>query len=310
MRDHFSRFHPVINFTYFFCVIAFSMVFLHPLCLGVSLCGAFTYSIYLNGRKAVKYNFVFLIPMLLIMALVNPAFNHEGATILTYLRSGNPLTLESIVYGGAAAVMIVSVIAWFSCYNVVMTSDKFIYLFGRIIPALSLILSMALRMVPRFKAQLKIISAAQRCIGRDVSNGSVLQRLRHGITILSIMVTWALENAVETADSMKSRGYGLPGRTAFSIFRFDARDKKALAFLIGAGTYVLAGAFSGGLYFRYFPSIKGSFTLYTWSIVLVYLALAFAPVGVELWYGFRWKYGKGSHWMEEERSAYEYVSVE
>jgi energy-coupling factor transport system permease protein len=248
--------------------------------------------------------------MLLIMALVNPAFNHEGATILTYLRSGNPLTLESIVYGGAAAVMIVSVIAWFSCYNVVMTSDKFIYLFARIIPALSLILSMALRMAPRFKAQLKISSAAQRCVGRDVSNGSVLQRLRHGITILSIMVTWALENAVETADSMKSRGYGLPGRTAFSIFRFDARDKKTLAFLIGAGTYVLAGAFSGGLYFRYFPSIKGSFTLYTWSIALVYLALALAPVGVELWYGFRWKYGKGSHRMEEERSTYEYVSAE
>ena len=35
------------------------------------------------------------------------------------------------------------------------------------------------------------------------------------ITILSIMVTWCLENAIETADSMKSRGCGLPGRSAF-----------------------------------------------------------------------------------------------
>lgn len=44
-----------------------------------------------------------------------------------------PLTLESIAYGCAAAVMLVAVLFWFSCYNEVMTSDKFMYLFGRII---------------------------------------------------------------------------------------------------------------------------------------------------------------------------------
>ena len=37
-----------------------------------------------------------LLPMLLLAAVVNPAFNHEGATLLTYLPSGNPLTLESM----------------------------------------------------------------------------------------------------------------------------------------------------------------------------------------------------------------------
>jgi energy-coupling factor transport system permease protein len=300
MEDSFSGFHPIINFTYFTCVILFSMILIHPLCLGLSLCCAFVYSINLNGRKAIRFNFIFLLPMLLVMALVNPAFNHEGETILAYLRNGNPLTLESILYGVAAAAMIAAVIAWFSCYNTVMTSDKFIYLFGRVIPASSLILSMALRFVPRFREQIKVISAAQKCVGRDVSNGSVPQRIRHGITILSIMVTWALENAIETADSMKSRGYGLPGRTAFSIFRFDSRDKKALAFLLGTGAYVVAGIFAGGLYFRYFPSVKGSFTPYTWSVILAYLTLALMPVAVNLWYDHKWKLR-----AQAERSAQE-----
>lgn len=63
----------------------------------------------------------------------------------------------------------VTVIIWFSCYNVVMTSDKFIYIFGKILPALSLIFSMVLRFVPRYLAQIKVISNAQKCIGRDVS---------------------------------------------------------------------------------------------------------------------------------------------
>ena len=123
--------------------------------------------------------------MMLMAALINPAFNHEGITILTYLPSGNPLTLESVLYGIAAAMMLAAVITWFSCYTAVMTSDKFIYLFGRIIPALSLVLSMTLRFVPKFKVQLHVVSEAQRCVGRDVSDGSVPQRLRNAVTILS-----------------------------------------------------------------------------------------------------------------------------
>ena len=134
--------------------------------------------------------------MLVAMALINPAFNHEGATILTYLPSGNPLTLESVIYGICAAIMIVSVICHFSCYNEIMTSDKFIYLFGKIIPAMSLILSMTLRFVPKFSSQLKVVVNAQRCMGRDVSCGSILKRAKYGLNILSIMTTWSLENAI------------------------------------------------------------------------------------------------------------------
>ncbi len=136
-----------------------------------------------------------------------------------------------MLYGVAAAVMLASVVLWFSSYNEVMTSDKFVYLFGRVIPALSLVLSMALRFIPKFKAQMQTVSEAQACIGRDTKNGSVFQRVGNAVKIFSIMVTWSLENAIETADSMRSRGYGLPGRTAFSIYRFDDRDKAALAWL-------------------------------------------------------------------------------
>ena len=255
------------------------MFFMHPVSLIISLACALAYAVYLNGRSAVRFSLRFMLPMMLIAAVTNPAFNHEGATILTYLPSGNPLTLESILYGLAAAVMLASVITWFSCYNAVMTSDKFVYLFGRIIPALSLVLSMTLRFVPKFKAQLHVVSEAQRCVGRDVSDGTMLQRLKNAITILSIMVTWSLENAIETADSMKSRGYGLPGRTAFSIYRFDDRDKTVLIWLCFCGFYIFAGWMAGGLSWQYYPIIKGTLTgAFPISFQLVYLALCLTPV--------------------------------
>lgn len=283
MMNSFKSYHPVVNFTYFVFVLVFAMVFINPVCLIISLGCGFAFSVMLKGARAVKSNLLYMLPVLIFAAVINPAFNHQGVTILTYLPSGNPLTLESIVYGFAAGIMLASVICWFSCYNEVMTSDKFIYLFGRVIPSMSLVLSMALRFVPRFKEQLKTISDAQRCIGRDISSGTVIHRAKNGLNILSIMVTWSLENAAQTADSMKSRGYGLEGRTAYSIFIFSKRDAAALTGIGLLGVYVLVGMLSGAAMFSYFPSMKGAVaSVYGVSVFAAYFALCLVPVVIEI----------------------------
>lgn len=290
-KDSFSSFHPIVSFTYFAAVLLFSMFFLHPIFLAIAFVSAFIYSIILKGRRAVKFNILYMLPMLLFMAILNPAFNHQGVTILFYLKSGNPITLESVLYGVAAACMFVTVILWFSCYNAIMTSDKFIYLFGRIIPALSLILSMVLRFVPRYKAQIKAISNAQKCIGRDVSQGNIIKRGKNGIKILSIMTTWALENAIETADSMKSRGYGLPKRTSFSLFRFDNRDKVAFTIISVLITIILIGGAMGENTMVFFPSINiGRITFLSLGIYIVYLTLCMMPIIINILEVVKWKY--------------------
>jgi energy-coupling factor transport system permease protein len=289
-RDSFSGYHPLVNFLYFLLVLLFGMCFMHPVCLVISLGSATAYNLYLKGRKGLLFSLRFLLPMMVLAAILNPAFNHEGITILTYTPNGNPVTLESLIYGVASAFMLASVVQWFSCYNEVMTSDKFLYLFGRVIPALSLILSMTLRFVPRFTAQLKTIRTAQKCIGRDVSDGGLVQRMKQGITILSILVTWSLENAIQTADSMKSRGYGLPGRTAFSIYRMDGRDRSALLWLGFCLWYILFAWAGGGMDFRYYPSLKGTpLSPFTLSFFLVYLALCLTPLILNGREDVKWK---------------------
>jgi energy-coupling factor transport system permease protein len=289
IKDSFSTYHPLVNFSYFTLVFLYTMFLMHPIALAISLMSAFAYSFYLEGRKAFRLN-LGLLGIIIITSIMNPAFNHEGVTMLLYLPNGNPLTLESIAYGIAAGTMLAAVIGWFSSYNKIMTSDKFVYLFGRIIPALSLVLSMSLRFVPRFTAQIKEVSNAQKAIGRDISNGGLIERARHGLTILSIMVTWVLENAIETSDSMQSRGYGLPGRTAFSIYRFDQRDKKALLSILGLGGFVLFGYFFGALEWRYFPSMKSNgFSLYTISVLFAYLILCLMPIIINKEEERRWK---------------------
>ena len=282
-RDSFSSYHPIVNFLYFGLVLLFSMCLTHPAYLVISTVSAFIYRGRLKEAKtAVPLRFV--LPMAVLAAVLNPLFNHEGATILGYLKSGNPLTLESMLYGIGAAVMLACVIVWFSCYNEVMTSDKFVYLFGRIIPSLSLILSMTMRFVPRFSAQLKQVRQAQACVGRDLSDGRLWDKLRNALTILSIMISWSLENAIETADSMKSRAYGLPGRTAFSIYSFEERDKYALCWLGFCGIYILCGWMAGQLKFSYYPMVKAApVSAFSVSFMIIYLALCLTPVAFDVW---------------------------
>lgn len=289
--DTFSGYHPVVNFLYFLAVLVLSMFFMHPVCLGISLLAAMCYFFYLKGPKAVGFQLKFMLPLLLLTAALNPLFNHEGATILLYFKGGNPLTLEAIWYGIASASMVITVVTWFACCNVVMTSDKFVYLFGKLIPALSLILSMTLRFVPRFTAQIKVVTQAQRCVGRDVSSGNVLQRIKNALTILSIVITWALENAIETADSMRSRGYGMTGRTAFSIYRLQRRDIYALICLLLAVAYVITGSATGGIYWQYYPMASGNLTgFYTLSVFTVYLLLCLMPLLINFWEDLKWKF--------------------
>ncbi len=221
----------------------------------------------------------YCLPMVLLTAFINPAFNHEGKTMLLYFPNGNPLTLESILYGFFAGVMIITLIMWFLSFSRVMTTDKFIYLFGRVIPALSLILSMSLRFVPKFKSQMMTVADAQRGLGRDVSSGSIFERTKTAIRIFSIMITWSLENAIETADSMKSRGYGLKGRTAFSIYSFQERDKYALLWFSFCGLFLTAGIILNAFGFRYFPDIRyAAFDMMTVPFYCVFSALAITPV--------------------------------
>ena len=285
-NNEFKTFHPFVNFLYFIMVIGFSCIFMHPICLCISFFSAYLYSAMIR----VNINFKYILLLFVGMSILNPLFNHEGVTILSYFPNGNPLTFESITYGISASVMLISVICWFSSYNEIMTSDKFIYLFGRIIPSLALVLSMTLRFVPRFSEQIKKVSDAQKTIGKGITDGNIIKRVKNGFSIISAMITWSFENAIDTADSMKSRGYGAKNRTAFSIFSFDKRDKMLLFLIIFLSVYIIVGKIFSAMNFIYFPSIKmGEMSFYSISVFIAYLLLCLMPIFIEVWEVLKWK---------------------
>ncbi len=220
----FDSYHPMINLIYFVAAIGMTIAFDHPAFVIIAYLCAFAYSVKLNGIKALIFN-ICLIPCGVGYSLWYAYYNHFGVTNLRQNIVGNQITLESLVYGLQLGITAITVIMFLSCMFAVFTSDKVVYLFGKISPKLSLFLSILLRTVPRVKKYASKINTAQKGIGMAPSQGHILRKVINSFRLVSILITWTLENFVESSTSMKCRGYSLKGRTAFSIYRFDNRDR-------------------------------------------------------------------------------------
>ncbi len=275
-------YHPLVNLVYFLFVIGFSCFYIHPLCQGISLFCGLGWAVCLPSRHKIGKSLWLLLPVLGVTILMNPIFNHQGVTVLCYLPGGNPLTAESILYGILAGSMLAGLILWFLCFREVITEDKIIYLFGRIAPSLALLFSMTLRFVPRFLEQFQKVHRARKGRGKDGG-------IKEAMAELSGVTTWALENAIDTADSMKARGYGLPGRTFYHNLRFDKRDGIAMGVILLLGGVVLAGGWMGQLDFYCFPQTGGSgVSLANLPYLMAFLLLCSYPLCLELWEVRRW----------------------
>ena len=247
----FARRHPTVNFIFFAFVLALTMMTEHPAIALISLACAVCYALCCVSAGRLLRQLRLIVPLMLLAALLNPLTSHLGETALFRFPWGSVCTLEAVLFGAFAAVRLAAVLFWFVCWNSVITSDKFLYLFGGLFPSLSLTLCMGLRFVPRLLHRMREVSQAQKCLRPDGGG------LRHAGRVVSVTVTWALESALETANSMKSRGYGLRGRTTYSPYRFDPGDAIALAWIVLLGAAVIAGRVSGGLSFDFYPAMTG-----------------------------------------------------
>ncbi len=278
----FDSYHPVINLIYFATAIACAVNFDHPVYLAIAFLSAFVYSVKLNGKRSVIFNLC-LIPLIFAYAAWYSYYNHFGITNLRMNFIGNQITLEAVTTGIVRGVKIASVIMIFTCIFTVVSADKVVYLFGRISPRLSLYLSILLRFVPRVKQRARRIELSRRGIGKGCFQGNPLQCLLHMCSFLSILITWTLEDFIDSASSMKCRGYSLRGRTAFSIYRFDNRDRGFVIVIFACLTVTFMAVAFNQTSIRYNPMIMmNRITGMSVVFYLAYAVLLLLPMGLQI----------------------------
>lgn len=283
MRDEFGAFHPITTIIFFFAVIAFSTFWMQAGMIAVSFLCATVYYFAIKRAEGLKY-FVMVLVSMLIASMINPIFSHRGKTALFYLPTGNPVTLESIIFGLCAGVILGEVLLWFSIFNSLMSDDKWTATIGKVAPTIAMIITMVFRFVPKYTKFAKETKDIQKANGFNRGG-----KIKNGMNVYSITSTWALESSIDTADSMRARGYGKGKRTNYHNYKFEIRDLAFVLWVVLLSTVILYIANVSKIHTFFYPTIRNKES----AIVLAaYVLLCMTPILVNIWEKFRWHISK------------------
>lgn len=282
----FSDLHPAVPFVCLTSCVCVAMLCTSPVIAALSFIGAAALWLVRNGVSRPKEHLICL-AALVVIPLINMLFSHNGATVLLIINDSR-ITLEALVYGLISAVTLLAVLYWFRSFSQIMTADRLLCLTGRLSPRLALILTMALRFVPHFRQQAGAIDRSQRALGL-YKDDNIIDLIRSKLRVFSILVTWALENGITTADSMTARGYGTGRRTAFSVFRFRRSDGVVLAICTVLLGVCLWGLLAGSVDYSCYPTLDPvPHSPLSVAAYISYGGLVLLPAAIEAEVKIRW----------------------
>ena len=251
---NFASYHPALNLLFFVAVVAFTACWTRPGLVAVSFLCALAFSVRLCGPRAVAFGCALALCALAFAALF--AMNvHFGVTNLARTSIGNSITVESLTCGVIMGLKVAAILAWLSCALCVFTADKVVFLLGRVFPKAAMMLAVVLRAVPVAGDRARKIAVAQSGIGKGPGQGNIPRRIANALRRASILISWSIERFVEMSDSMRSRGSALRGRTAYSLYRFDNRDRALAVVLVALVTVCAASTALGQTQMLFSPVI-------------------------------------------------------
>ncbi len=157
----FGTMHPAVPAEFLACTLGLTMFAPHPVLVSLSLAGALTYGAVARGVRPTLLALRWQLPLIALLACVNPLFAQRGSTLLFSPFGMMPVYAESLLYGVVMAVMFMASVLWFQAARDILPQDKVLSLFGNAAPVISLMVSMTMRLIPRFVRQGHVIADAR-----------------------------------------------------------------------------------------------------------------------------------------------------
>ncbi|KQL53132.1 hypothetical protein AN964_06170 [Heyndrickxia shackletonii] len=292
MNRGFRSFHPIVCFLYYVGAAALVMLNKHPVFLFMGTMILIFYNIALDRGMTLKKWWKMVWILSVFFLILTPLTNHRGSHILFYLRE-NPVTLEAIIQGIILALSLFCLMVLFTSYNLVITADKFLYLFSKWLPQWALLTMISLRFVPLLRRRLAEIETVQRSKGHSIKTGTIKQRSKNGIQLVQILLTWSLEEALQTADSMAARGYGLRKRSRYIPFQMKRKDWFALIYMLAIGSVSIFGWWLGDGVLSISPVLEPIYLEgREWFYLVIFILFIGFPLGIEEREALQWHYWK------------------
>lgn len=352
---------------YLAVTLGLTMFSMHPLLIALSFAGGLAYGACVRGWRTQALSLRWQLPVVLVIGLVNPLFVSMGSTELFDLF-GRPVYAESLLYGCAMAGLFVASAQWFGIGSAMLSYDKVLGLLGNVVPTVALMVSMTMRMVPRFVRQGRTIAAVQdvalSCMGLDCApsegvasasgeagastsgevgasmsgasipgeagasmleetgasataprrrreparllrarrlsdrvtgcpsdrmpvrlsdrvTGRLSNRVKGRLRQSSVLMGWAMEDSLETADAMRARGWGARRqRTTYLPYRFTLRDAAVLLVLTVAAAVCIWASWTATNAYEFYPRLA---PIRAWWGYVPYAAWMFVPAALHLY---------------------------
>lgn len=292
MKRGVHSFHPFVSFSYYIGATALVMLYKHPVFLFVGAMLFILFNFQLDRGKTLKSWFGILIFLSVFFLILNPIVNRRGTHILFYIHN-NPILLEAVIQGIIFALSIFTLLVLFSTFHLVVTAEKFLFLFSRVLPQWALLTMLSMRFVPLLRRRLREIETVQKGKGLSVTEGKVRERAKNGILLVQILLTWSLEEAIQTADSMAARGYGVKKRSRYTPYKMRHSDWLSLFVLSTIMCTAIVGWWLGDGVLSIYPVlespiIKGR----EWFYLTVFMLYLSAPQLIEGKEALQWHYWK------------------
>ena len=283
-----ERSNPFAPITCIICISLTAAFCQYPVTVLPGLMGGALYFSLVAGRKGYKTH-VMCFLLIAAFAIVNPIVSHNGVTVM-FILNDRPVTFESFCVGLSNGAVLATVIYYFACLTRIMTSDKLLYVFGKISPKSALIISGALRFIPLLRQKAKQTGEAQTALGL-YKKGNMASGARNKLKVFSALTSWALENGIITADSMASRGYSDGKRTYFAPYPFRACDGVWIALYAFGAAALISLSVTKTFGFVYYPRmISVGETAVSAVCGVLYAVMCFLPSAIYIKEAARWKY--------------------
>ena len=269
MRNPFAVCHPGVTLGYLALAIVLSMAMVHPAYTALAAVGALSVAIYTRGWRPSVRMVAYLAPFSLLIATLNACFVGSGSTVLCQVL-GVTFYAESFAYGLCMGGMFTAMCLWFSVFGTVLDSEAVLGLLSNRVPAIALIISQIMRLVPQFVARGRAIADVQRAV--SAVHG---QTPRDAMRIVSVLMGWGMEDSLVRSASMRARGYTRGGgRTVYRRYRFRTFDGVLLGIVVLLAAVVGLSMVQTAATFHFYPVISGPAP---WWGVLAYCLLMLVP---------------------------------
>lgn len=211
----------------------------NPILLGGVFLLQITLFVLTGGQKKILLGIRWILPFFLLAFLLNLIFLWEGSHVL-WTVFGKPITLEALIFAGILGVKLLLVMYLFLLLELLIDSDRALSYFSEKIPKSTLMIMIALKLIPTMKKRLASLREVYITRGVNFQGKSLKEKIRGNLPILSILLEHSLDGAFDIGEAAYVRGFLAGGRSIYLKETIQSIDRLLMGealLLLGALTF-------------------------------------------------------------------------